>query len=120
MRGRIRTEHLVALSVEACFAYASPVAVFTPTASGASARRVALLRLPVWTVGVSESRQTCQNLQFSYGVVPVHEATEPDSWNNYIKMWIEEQRLEGDLALLTGGPSLRHPAANHRIELIEL
>ena len=41
LRSRIGAEQLVALSVEACLAYASPAAVFAPTASGASARRMA-------------------------------------------------------------------------------
>jgi pyruvate kinase len=120
LRSQVRTEHLVALSVEACLAYASPAAVFAPTSSGASARRMALLRLPVWTVAVSPRLQTCQTLQFSRGVVPVHEPDDPDSWNRYAASWVREHNLPGELALLTAGPSPRHAGANHRVEFIEL
>jgi pyruvate kinase len=120
LRGQVRAQHLVALSVEACFAYASPAAVFAPTSSGASARRMALLRLPVWTVAVSPRQQTCQNLQFSYGVAPVHEPEDPANWTGYARDWIRERDVPGEIALLTAGPSPKHPGANHRVELIEL
>ena len=120
VRSRIRPEHLVALSVEACLAYVSPAAVFVPTLSGASARRMALLRLPVWTIAVSPEQQTCQNLQFSYGVVPVHEANDPETWNDYVRSWVRQQDLSGAFAMLTAGPSPRNREGNHRVELIEL
>jgi pyruvate kinase len=120
LRSRIGAEQLVALSVEACLAYASPAAVFAPTASGASARRMAVLRLPVWTIALSPRERTCQNLQFSYGVLPLLEATDPESWNEFVRGWMRDQGLPGGLALLTAGPSPKHPGANHRLELIEL
>ena len=120
LRGKIRPEHLVALSVETCFDYASPAAVFAPTRSGASARRLALLRLPVWIVAVSAAWRTCQDLQFSYGVLPVHEEADPDAWNDYVKTWVRQHALTGTFAMLSGGPSPSHPDANHRVELIEL
>jgi pyruvate kinase len=118
--GLLRSEHLAALSVEACFSYAEPAVVFAPTATGASARRMSLLRLPVWTVAATADWQTCQNLQFSYGVVPVHETDEPGTWNDYVKRWVSGAGLAGNLALLTAGPSARQRSANHRVELIEL
>ena len=120
LRGRIRPEHLVALSVEACLDYASPAAVFAPTRSGASARRVALLRLPVWIVAVSPVEQTCRNLEFSYGVLAVHDDDDPNAWNDYVKTWVRQHALPGTFVLLSGGPSPAHPEANHRVELIEL
>jgi pyruvate kinase len=115
LRERIRPEHLIALSVEACLEYASPAAVFVPTRSGASARRMALLRLPVWTIAVSPEMRTCQNLQFSYGVLPVHEPRDPDSWNTYARQWVQQQNLSGGFVMLTAGPSPKHPEGNHRV-----
>jgi len=116
----IRPEHLVALSVEACMVYASPVAVFAPTISGASARQIALLRQAVWTIAVSPRESTCQNLQFSYGVLPVHEPRERKTWNDYVRNWVREHSLSGGFVLLTAGPSPKHPEGNHRVEMIEL
>jgi len=120
VRGRFRPAHLVALAVEACLDYSSPVAVFAPTLSGASARRMALLRLPVWTVAVSPQMKSCQDLAFSYGVIPVHEPKDPVAWKPYVKSWLQEQDIPGGLVLLTGGPSPNNPDANHRMEIIEL
>jgi len=120
LRARIRPEHLVALSVEACLEYASPVAVFAPTTSGASARQIALLRQAVWTVAVSHQESTCQNLQFSYGVLPVHEPREHKTWNDYVRKWVRKHNLSGGFVLLTAGPSAKHPEGNHRVEIIEL
>jgi pyruvate kinase len=120
LRARIRPEHLVALSVEACLEYGSPAAVVVPTLSGAAARRMALLRLPVWTIAVSPQEQTCQNLQFSSGIVPVHEPNDPEAWTDYVRNWVRQQHLSGEFVILTAGPSPKRPEGNHRVELIEL
>jgi pyruvate kinase len=120
LRNRVRPEHLVAIAVEASLDYSSPAAIFCPTLSGASARRVALLRLPVWTVAVSPSLKTCQDLLFSFGVMPVYEPNYPSTWEPYVGNWLQEQGVSGGLAILTAGPSSEHPDANHRMEIIEL
>jgi pyruvate kinase len=120
VRGQVRPEHLVALAVEACFEYSTPAAVFVPTLSGASARRVAALRLPAWIVAVSPQEKTCQDLIFSYGVTPVHEAKDPTAWKPYVRNWLHEHNMPGELVLLTGGPSPDYPDNNHHMEIIEL
>jgi pyruvate kinase len=120
LRTLVRTEHLVALSVEACLAYVEPAAVFVPTLSGTAARRMAMLRLPVWTIAVSPLARTCQELQFSYGVMAVLEPRDPGSWSDYVREWHRHHHLAGKLVLLTAGPSVEHPEANHRLEIIEL
>jgi pyruvate kinase len=120
LRGRVGPEHLVALSVEACMEYADPAAVLVPTTTGASARRIALLKLPVWTVAVGPHERACRNLQFSYGVVAVCEPTDPESWNAYARAWVARHGVTGDLALLIAGPAREGAEANHRVEFIEL
>jgi pyruvate kinase len=120
LRAFIRTEHLVALSVEACLQYVEPAAVFVPTLSGTAARRMAMLRLPVWTIAVSPLARTCQALQFSYGVMAVLEPHDPGSWSDYVREWHRHQPLAGKLVMLTAGPSIEHPEANHRLEIVEL
>ena len=50
LAGRIRSEHLIAIAVEACLDYATPAAVFVPTHGGGTARSIARFRFPVWTV----------------------------------------------------------------------
>jgi len=91
-----------------------------PTRSGATARRIAGFHLSPWTVAVCSEETICQQLQFSSGVYPVHETETPDNWSTYVAKWVCDQGLEGDLVILTEGPSAKHPEANHRMEIIDL
>ena len=118
--GKVLPVHLIALGVEASFEFATPAAVFVPTRSGATARRMAFLRLPVPVVAVSSQEATCQRLQFSSGVCPVHEADHPEDWTSYVKKWVSDHGLSGDMVILAEGPSRKHPEANHRMEVIDL
>jgi pyruvate kinase len=120
LAGKIRTEHLIAIGVEECLDYVTPAAVFVPTHSGATARSIARFRFPAWTVAVSSQKATCQNLQFSSGVYPVHEPEHPEHWTEYIRQWVRDHDVAGKLAILTEGPSAKHPDTNHRMEIIEL
>jgi pyruvate kinase len=116
----IRLHDLIALSVETTLEYISPAIVVVPTRSGATARSISRFRLPVWIVAVSSQETTCQGLQFSYGVYPVHESDHPEDWNGYIRNWLQSHGVEGNLVVLTEGPSSKHPEANNRMELIDL
>ncbi len=120
LRGKLSPAHLIAVGVEASLEYASPAAVFVPTKSGATARSIARFRPPVWIVAVSSQKSTCQTLQFSYGVHPVHEEDHPENWNAYVKKWLKAHKVEGNLVVLTEGPSSKHPETNNRMELIDL
>jgi pyruvate kinase len=117
--GNIRPSHLIALSVETCLEYKKPAAVFVPTRSGSTARRIAQFRLPVWIVALSSQETSCQRLQFSSGVWPVKQLEHPEDWNEFIKQWIKDRGLNGDFVILTEGPSSKHPGANHRMEIID-
>ena len=118
--GSLTPADLVALSVAKALERVTPAAVMVPTVSGATARSVARFRLPVWIAGVSPHEETCRDLQFSYGVRSVLSGDHPEIWNDFARKWIGDQGLEGELAILTEGPSVRNPEANHRMEIIEL
>jgi len=111
---------LIALSVEAALERICPAAIFVPTRSGATARSVARFRPSVWIVGVSTQEATCQRLQFTAGVCPVHEPLHPEDWNTYARDWVRAHEVEGDLAILTEGPSSKNPEANNRMEIIKI
>lgn len=117
---KIRPSHLIALGVEASIEYVTPAAVLVPTHSGATARRIASFRLPVWITAISSIETTCQRLQFSAGVMAVHETDHPGDWKAYAREWLDSHGLEGSLVILTEGPSSKHPEANHRMEIIDL
>lgn len=111
---------LIALSVETTVERVSPAAVIVPTHGGATARSIARFRLPVWITAVSSVESTCQQLQFSYGVNPVHEPDHPDNWNDFLRRWMCVHKVDGTLAVLTEGPSTKRPNANNRMEIIDL
>jgi pyruvate kinase len=109
---------LIARSVGTVLDCTSAAAVFVPTHSGYTARRIARFRLPVWIVAVSSQEQTCQKLQFSYGVLAVHEPEHPETWKRYTRQWLRDNGVDGELVILTEGPSSKHPETNNRMEII--
>lgn len=111
---------LIAQSVQLAVEEVRPGVVIVPTRSGATARNVTRSRLDTWIVGVSALESTCQALQFSYGVYPLHYLEEPRDWSNVARDWLQSQGLAGRRAVLTAGPSARHPDSNHRMEIIDL
>jgi pyruvate kinase len=116
----VNLSELIALSVDATLEQITPAAVFVPTRSGATARSIARFRPPVWIIAVSSQQSTCQRLQFTFGVHPLFEADHPEDWSNYVRRCLEALEITGDFAVLTEGPSAKHPEANNRMELIDL
>ncbi|MFC1516242.1 pyruvate kinase [Thermodesulfobacteriota bacterium] len=116
----LRLSDLIALSVQSTLDRVSPAAVIVPTRSGYTARNVARFKLPVWVTAVSAEERTCQGLQFSYGVYPMHEPEHPGDWRAFAREWLKSHDVEGHLVVLTEGPSQRHPDRNNRMELIDL
>jgi pyruvate kinase len=116
----VRLMDLIAMSVRTTVERVTPAAVFVPTRSGSTARSIARFRLPVWIVAVSAVEATCQRLQFTWGVHGDFEPEHPEDWKGYIGRWLGNHGVPGEIAVLTEGPSLKHPEANHRMEIIDL
>lgn len=115
-QGKIRPEHLIAISIEACLSHLQPAAIMIPSLTGTTARRLASLHLPVPIVAVSPSQRVCQALQFSFGVQPVFKPHRPHSWPAYVREWLLLQHQTGEFAILTE----RTPAGDHQLEIIVL
>jgi pyruvate kinase len=120
IRSHLKHSHLIAIAVEASLEYADPAAVFVPTHTGATARSLSLFRLSEWIIGISSNAATCQGLVFSSGVYPVFNEDHPKDFTPFVRAWIKENGIPGDIAVLTEGPSSKHPEANHRMEIIDL
>lgn len=119
-KGGLQPGHLIALAVESTLEFATPAAVFIPTRSGATARSIGRFRPRPWLIAVSPEHKTCQDLQFSYGVLPVHKTPDPTDWSAFVRTWHAHCPLDGNLALLTAGPSPENPDTNFRMEIIDL
>ena len=116
----VRMQDLIAMSVETTLKRITPPTVIVPTHSGATGRSITRFRLPVWITAVSSQEKTCQDLMFSYGVFPVHEPDHPEDWKKWTRKWLKTQGVEGDLVVITEGPSTKHPYRNNRMEIIDL
>ncbi len=116
----IRLEDLIAICVETTLERITPPTVIVPTRSGATARSITRFRLPVWITAVSSQQKTCQDLMLSYGVYPVCEPRHPENWRKWSKDWLKSQNMEGNLVVLTEGPSESRPDRNNRMEIIDL
>ncbi|MCX8107343.1 MAG: pyruvate kinase [Verrucomicrobiae bacterium] len=110
----------IALVVEHALETVKCAAVFVPTRTGTTARMISRFKPAVWIVALSRDRKVCQSLHFSAGVVPVHLETEPGDWAGFVKRWLKENSVAGDLAMLVTGPSEQHPDANHRLEFVRV
>ena len=118
--GNVSPLDLIALSVHYTVERIRPAAVLVPTKSGTMARNISRFRLPVWITAVSPHEETCQALQISYGVHVIREQDPPVDWNTYARKLVKDLEAEGDLVLLTKGPSPENPKANHRLEILDL
>lgn len=117
---QINLKDLIAMSVETALKRITPPTVIVPTRSGATARSITRFRLAVWITAVSSHAKTCQDLLFSYGVIPVCETNHPDDWKSWARNWLEKKGVSGDLVIMTEGPSTKHPDRNIRMEIIDL
>ncbi len=119
LKGKIPPARLIDLSVETVLEYADLAAAFVPTHGGNTARSIVRFRLPIWIIAVSSQEATCQELQFSSGVIPVYSAEHPENWNTFVADWLKTNGLEGKLALVTEGPSRMYPDTNNRLEIVD-
>jgi len=116
----VHVEDLIALSVETTLERITPPTVIVPTRSGATARSITRFKLPVWITAFSRIEKTCQDLMFSYGVLPVCEPDHPDDWRLWARKWLQSIGEVGNLVVLTEGPSKKHPHRNNRMEILDL
>jgi len=118
--GNIGIDDLISLTIYLGVEALDPVAVVTPTMSGATARRLCRFRLPVWIIAISPSSPTCKGLGFSYGVYPVLETNRPESWAEYTRKFLSAYGVTGELALLTKGTSAAQKVGTNEMEIIDL
>jgi pyruvate kinase len=116
----VHLSDLIALSVETTLERITPPTVIVPTRSGSTARSITRFRLPVWITAFSRYEKTCQDLMFSYGVLPICEQDHPDDWKQWARNWLQTMGEVGNLVVLTEGPSKKHPYRNNRMEILDL
>ncbi|MEO0561339.1 MAG: hypothetical protein AAF125_04460, partial [Chloroflexota bacterium] len=84
-------------------------------------RSVTRFRLRRWIIAPCKDEKTCQGLQFSFGVLPIHIGDyEPSSWPAFAKAWLQNHGFEGKLALVMEGGGTLGDENTTRIDIVEL
>lgn len=118
--GEITIMDLVSYSVFRMAERLRPVVVIVPSRSGGTARRVTRFRLPQWIVAPSKQEQSCQRLQFSYGVFPLYEEEFKPNWQQYSQQLPGKMGFEEGVAMLIEGEGTLGYKGTRRIDIMEL
>ena len=119
IEGSISMGDLISLQVQAGANTLDPEAVFVPSASGDTARRLTRFRIKQWIIAPSLDKKTCQELQFSFGVYPVQLSSNPFSWPHYAHEWLAEHGAGGKIALVVEGGGTLKEGDTVRIDIID-
>ena len=125
--GTIAQTDLLSLIVYITAEMLEPLVVLTPVRSGDTARRMTRFRLPQWIVAPSQYERTCQQLQFSYGIHPLHvpdaeTLTDPSLRREFACQWLREHGAEdrsGTVLLVERTETLK-TADTKRIDIVTL
>ncbi len=120
LAGEISFADRLSLNIDYLVGTMRPSVIFVPTKTGATARRLARFRLPVWIVAFSRSEQACQHMLFSYGVYPIYVPARIADWSTIARLWSLEYDLGGTLAILTEGLGTLDQGGTQRIDILDL
>lgn len=120
LAGEISFADRLSLNIDYLVGTMRPAVVFVPTKTGATARRLARFRLPVWIVAFSRSETACQQMLFSYGVYPIYVPTRVEDWSTTARLWSLQHDLGGTLAILTEGFGTLDQGGTQRIDILDL
>jgi pyruvate kinase len=123
--GEISRDDLMSLIVYLTAQTIEPVIIFLPSRSGATARRMTRFRLDQWIISPSHDPQTCQCLQFSYGIHPIFVSEkdvlrEPYLRRRYTADWLSRQGIDEGLVLLIEGAGMLRAEDTKRLDIIAL
>ncbi len=111
---------VVSHNVKQTVDFMEPAAVIVHTQTGYTSRMVSRFKLHVWIAAVCKDKRTCQQLVFTYGVIPIHDNETPSNWNAFAQDLLKRYDLSGSKVVLTEGPSPENPHINPRVEIIDL
>jgi pyruvate kinase len=123
--GDISRDDLMSLIAYLTAETIEPVIILLPSRSGGTARRMTRFRLEQWIISVSQNENTCQSLQFSYGVHPLYVAekeilAEPHLRRQFTTDWLNRQEINEGLVLLIEGAGTLRAEDTKRLDIIAL
>ncbi len=127
LEGTISKSDLLSLTSYLTAELIEPLMILAPSRSGGTARRLARFRLRQWIVSPSQYERTCQQLQFTYGIHPIHvpdveSLNERQLRNSFGKNLLDDIQLDnstGMIMVVEGAGTLRS-ADTKRIDIVTL
>ena len=71
-------------------------------------------------MAVSLDKQTCQKLQFSYGIYPQYISTNPLSWPHYAQEWLADCDIAKSIVLVIEGGGTLKSGDTTRLDILDL
>jgi pyruvate kinase len=118
--GAISTDDLISYSVFRTADRLRPAVVIVPSRSGATARRLTRFRLPHWILAPSNREESCQRLQFSYGVFPIFVPDDEQDWQQFSRQLPAQFGVSAGLVMLLEGAGTLEFEDTKRIDIINL
>jgi pyruvate kinase len=123
--GDISRDDLMSLIAYLTAETIEPVIILLPSRSGGTARRMTRFRLEQWIIAISQNEKTCQSLQFSYGIHPIHVTekevlAEPHLRRQFATNWMDRQSIHEGLVLLIEGAGTLKAEDTKRLDIIAL
>ncbi len=119
-RKSVQIQDVISLNVVTAVQHLGVKYIFTPTETGTTSRRIARFHLPGWIIALSPHPVTCQQLLFSYGILPVCTYDDTRPWDVIAREWLREHRITKGPVVITQGPSRGHPGGTNRLDIIDL
>lgn len=118
-RGDIHPRDRISLSLAQSVEMINPTAVFVPTRTGGTARRISRYRIAPWIIAVSINPAVYQKLQFSYGVYPVLVPEWISDWETFAHDWLELYGLDHTQVMLLERPPSSIADSIIRMDIID-
>jgi pyruvate kinase len=93
-------------------------AVLLPPRTGARARMISRFEPGARLAAISPNAAVGRGLALSCGVHPIQLAEVPENWRDFARVWLREQEVSDNIAMLVAGPAPRNPDTNRRLEFM--
>ncbi len=106
MTQKLVVKDIISTSIKNAVSHLQVAMVVIPTQSGTTVRRISRLRLPVWLIAFADSKKVCQDLLFSWGVIPFYLKKLSENWPDYVQKLVKRHELKEEFVILVRGPAM--------------
>lgn len=113
---KLIVKDIISTSVKNAASHLQVAVVVIPTQSGTTVRRISRIKLPVWLIAFADSKKVCQDLLFSWGVIPFYLKKPSGNWPDYVQQLVKRHGLKGEFVVLVQGPAMLASKKNRALQ----